>query len=81
MLARACRASWRTRAAVPSLWRRTYSVDAATAARVRDSVAGIYAQTLFPMNDKVLGPLEKDSEGTTIMPFVFLLGNHSSGKR
>ncbi len=33
--------------------------------------------------DRLLGPLEKSSRGgyrTTKMPFVFLLGNHSSGK-
>ena len=37
-------------------------------------------QTLQPINDRIGGPLEKDSLKNTILPFVFLLGNHSSGK-
>lgn len=37
-------------------------------------------KSLQPMNDRVGGPLEKNSEKNTILPFVFLLGNHSSGK-
>eukprot|EP01038_Epipyxis_sp_PR26KG_P007666 gene7666-10430_t len=32
------------------------------------------------LNDKFKGPLEKSSQKNTILPFVFLLGNHSSGK-
>lgn len=32
------------------------------------------------LNDKVHGPLEKTTQKNTILPFVFLLGNHSSGK-
>ncbi len=42
--------------------------------------------TLFALSrvaDRLLGPLEKSSRGgyrTTKMPFIFLLGNHSSGK-
>jgi hypothetical protein len=32
------------------------------------------------MNDKVKGPLDKISQKGTVLPFVFLLGNHSSGK-
>jgi hypothetical protein len=32
------------------------------------------------LNDKFKGPLLKNSQTNTIMPFVFLLGNHSSGK-
>ena len=35
---------------------------------------------LQPINDRVGGPLEKNSEKNTMLPFVFLLGNHSSGK-
>ena len=37
-------------------------------------------KSLQPINDRVGGPLEKNSEKNTILPFVFLLGNHSSGK-
>eukprot|EP00600_Ochromonadales_sp_CCMP1393_P000817 CAMPEP_0174983848 /NCGR_PEP_ID=MMETSP0004_2-20121128/17382_1 /TAXON_ID=420556 /ORGANISM="Ochromonas sp., Strain CCMP1393" /LENGTH=514 /DNA_ID=CAMNT_0016236167 /DNA_START=214 /DNA_END=1758 /DNA_ORIENTATION=+ len=32
------------------------------------------------INDKFRGPLEKTSQKNTVLPFVFLLGNHSSGK-
>ena len=37
-------------------------------------------RSLQPINDRIGGPLEKNSEKNTILPFVFLLGNHSSGK-
>ena len=40
--------------------------------KIRSSV-----QTL---SDKYKGPLEKNTLKNTLMPFVFLLGNHSSGK-
>lgn len=32
------------------------------------------------LNDKFKGPLSESSQVNTVMPFVFLLGNHSSGK-
>jgi hypothetical protein len=32
------------------------------------------------LNDKYRGPLEKSAQKNTLLPFVFLLGNHSSGK-
>ena len=32
------------------------------------------------MNDRLRGPLERHSHKTTALPFVLLLGNHSSGK-
>ena len=35
---------------------------------------------LQPLNDRIRGPLDKGSTKNTAMPFVFLLGNHSSGK-
>jgi len=37
-------------------------------------------KSLQPINDRFAGPLEKSSQKNTILPFVFLLGNHSSGK-
>jgi hypothetical protein len=37
-------------------------------------------ESVQAFNDKVKGPLEKNSQQNTILPFVFLLGNHSSGK-
>jgi septin family protein len=33
-----------------------------------------------PLNDRLKGPLERQSHKTTALPFVLLLGNHSSGK-
>ncbi len=37
-------------------------------------------QWLEPVNQRLRGPLEKSSDKTPSLPFVFLLGNHSSGK-
>ena len=37
-------------------------------------------KTLQPLNDRLRGPLERNSHKTTALPFVLLLGNHSSGK-
>lgn len=35
---------------------------------------------LEPINQRLRGPLEKCSDKAPLLPFVFLLGNHSSGK-
>ena len=43
-----------------------------SALQLRESVQGI--------SDRFKGPLEAKSQKNTVMPFVFLLGNHSSGK-
>ncbi|CAM9718715.1 unnamed protein product, partial [Phaeothamnion confervicola] len=43
----------------------------------------LHAKFVQPCNDRLYGPLEKSTSGgykTTKLPFVFLLGNHSSGK-
>lgn len=43
----------------------------------------LHASFIQPLNDKTAGPLEKLQTGgyqSTKMPFVFVLGNHSSGK-
>ena len=37
-------------------------------------------KNIQPINDKLYGPLEKSFQKNTILPLVFLLGNHSSGK-
>jgi len=34
----------------------------------------------MPLNEKIRGPLAKNSDKNTALPFVFLVGNHSSGK-
>ena len=42
------------------------------AGRLRESVQGI--------SDRWIGPLSESTQKNTVLPFVFLLGNHSSGK-
>ena len=37
-------------------------------------------EKLMDLNEKTTGPLQTDTDTSTSMPFVFLLGNHSSGK-
>jgi hypothetical protein len=37
-------------------------------------------ESIQALNDRYKGPLEKSSQKNTVLPFVFLLGNHSSGK-
>ena len=41
---------------------------------------GIHKTDLEPMNKRLLGPVSRFTNETTKLPFVFLLGNHSSGK-
>ena len=40
----------------------------------------LHRGTLAPLNAQWQGPLEKNHDQITKLPFVFLLGNHSSGK-
>lgn len=40
----------------------------------------LHQETLRPINDRLLGPLQKEATQFPAMPVVFLLGNHSSGK-
>ena len=37
-------------------------------------------ESVEALNERVRGPLDKSTNQNTIFPFVFLLGNHSSGK-
>jgi hypothetical protein len=37
-------------------------------------------ESVESINNRVRGPLDKTTNRNTIFPFVFLLGNHSSGK-
>mmetsp|Transcript_8637 Transcript_8637/g.13600 ORF Transcript_8637/g.13600 Transcript_8637/m.13600 type:complete len:580 (+) Transcript_8637:2-1741(+) len=46
-------------------------------ARVTENV---FQDVLLPLNKLSNGPLEDESDQRTPLPFVFLLGNHSSGK-
>mmetsp|Transcript_13562 Transcript_13562/g.25954 ORF Transcript_13562/g.25954 Transcript_13562/m.25954 type:complete len:605 (+) Transcript_13562:66-1880(+) len=36
--------------------------------------------SIMPLNSQIRGPLAKNSDRGTSLPFVFLVGNHSSGK-
>jgi len=40
----------------------------------------IYEDVLRPINIKLMGPLGANQDDNVALPFVFLLGNHSSGK-
>eukprot|EP00658_Telonema_sp_P-2_P033396 TRINITY_DN24521_c0_g1_i3.p1 TRINITY_DN24521_c0_g1~~TRINITY_DN24521_c0_g1_i3.p1 ORF type:complete len:473 (-),score=120.78 TRINITY_DN24521_c0_g1_i3:405-1823(-) len=40
----------------------------------------LYEDVLRPLNLKLFGPLNSADDGQVTLPFVFLLGNHSSGK-
>jgi ribosome biogenesis GTPase A len=40
----------------------------------------LHTEVLVPLNKKWLGPLDKNHDQLTKLPFVFILGNHSSGK-
>jgi len=46
---------------------------------VLDNCANLY-RSIMPLNEKLRGPLAKHSDRGTSLPFVFLVGNHSSGK-
>jgi GTP-binding protein EngB required for normal cell division len=47
--------------------------------QVLDKCAALHA-SIMPLNEKLRGPLAKHSDKGTSLPFVFLVGNHSSGK-
>jgi len=55
------------------------SVPPASPESIIEECASIRA-SVQALNDKFRGPLEKTNQKNTILPFVFLLGNHSSGK-
>jgi len=54
-------------------------VDATVQKEVLDRCEALHA-SLMPLNEKLRGPLSKHSDRGTSLPFVFLVGNHSSGK-
>lgn len=47
--------------------------------QIMDTCSSLHA-SVMPLNSKVVGPLAKNSDKGTSLPFVFLVGNHSSGK-
>ena len=54
-------------------------IDATVQKEVMERTEGLYS-SLMPLNEKLQGPLSKHSDRGTSLPFVFLVGNHSSGK-
>ena len=59
------------------------SIDSKIQAEIMERCDELHASLIQPLNDKTAGPLEKANTGgvsSTKMPFVFVLGNHSSGK-
>lgn len=59
------------------------SIDSKVQAQIMERCEELHASLIQPLNDKTAGPLEKANTGgvsSTKMPFVFVLGNHSSGK-
>lgn len=59
------------------------SLDGKVQAEIMNRCNELHASFIQPLNDTLHGPLEKLNTGgyqSTKMPFVFVLGNHSSGK-
>lgn len=57
----------------------TKAIAVSTPEEIVDECSRLRA-SLQSLNDRFKGPLEKSNQQNTILPFVFLLGNHSSGK-
>lgn len=55
------------------------SVDGKIQKQVLDSCAALHS-SIMPFNAKIRGPLARNSDKGTSLPFVFLVGNHSSGQ-
>ena len=53
-------------------------VDRSKAKEILDACAMLHAG-IMPLNEKIRGPLAKNSDQGTSLPFVFCVGNHSSG--
>eukprot|EP01032_Pedospumella_encystans_P031433 gene31433-35484_t len=67
------------KAMVPACSSVRLSSTVPTPESIIDECLGLRASVQV-LNDKFKGPLEKTSQKNTVLPFVFLLGNHSSGK-
>jgi len=57
----------------------TEKIDPAIQTEILDKCASLHS-SIMPLNEKLRGPLAKNSDKGTSLPFVFLVGNHSSGK-
>ena len=61
----------------------TYGVSTDKAVQLMQGTHKLEMERLAPLNKTLLGPLERrggSEDRLTSLPFVFLLGNHSSGK-
>ncbi|KAG5187000.1 hypothetical protein JKP88DRAFT_207240 [Tribonema minus] len=59
------------------------TLDTSLQAEIMSKCEDLSSKFIQPLNDRLRGPLDKSSSGgyrTTKLPFVFVLGNHSSGK-
>jgi hypothetical protein len=56
------------------------SITSADVSQIMGKAKDLHGDVLSPLNKKYIGPLEKNHDQLTKLPFVFLLGNHSSGK-
>lgn len=54
-------------------------IDSQIQADIMDKCTSLHS-SIMPLNEKLRGPLAKNSDKGTSLPFVFLVGNHSSGK-
>lgn len=55
------------------------SIDPSVQSEIIDKCTSLHS-SIMPLNEKIRGPLAKNSDKGTALPFVFLVGNHSSGK-
>lgn len=55
------------------------TISASVQTKIMDGCSSLHA-SVMPLNSKLVGPLAKNSDKGTSLPFVFLVGNHSSGK-
>eukprot|EP00592_Proboscia_alata_P001180 CAMPEP_0194367666 /NCGR_PEP_ID=MMETSP0174-20130528/15800_1 /TAXON_ID=216777 /ORGANISM="Proboscia alata, Strain PI-D3" /LENGTH=256 /DNA_ID=CAMNT_0039143579 /DNA_START=320 /DNA_END=1087 /DNA_ORIENTATION=+ len=54
-------------------------IDPTVQASILTSVSTLH-KSIMPINTRLHGPLPRHSHQSTSLPFVFLVGNHSSGK-
>ena len=54
--------------------------NAALSADLRKEIEKLHAESIAPLNALVRGPLQEHDEQISPLPFVLVIGNHSSGK-
>ncbi|KAG9412968.1 EH domain-containing protein 1 [Aphanomyces cochlioides] len=68
-------------AAIAARWNSSYEKQNEVALALMRETSRLEREVLLPLNDKLYGPLNRAVEDRLpSLPFVFLLGNHSSGK-